>query len=312
MESYTEPQVRDVLEELGIEIIQDTSTNFMALCPFHGNVDTPALSVSKEKGLWMCFNDSCGARGTLSSLVARIKDIPPSSALRIIGRFQTAEYDEEMSLDVDKFEYKTVDAAVYDSWQDNYQFDRAYAQYFEVERGFSEKSAIEFYVGGFERDGIKYVVYPVHTPDGSKIAAFVARSIEGKRFYNMPGMQRSRLLFNLHNARKHSQRCVVVESGFDAMKVHEAGHKNVVATMGSKVTKEQILLLERNFSSVLSFADNDKAGEAMTQHLEEEFSGPVLTARMGRGKMYPNGANDPGDLSPAEIRHMIKNADTWI
>lgn len=307
---YSEQQVRQVLDEVGIDVVSDTSTNFLCLCPFHGNTHSPAMSVSKRKGLWMCFNDACSARGSLSSLVSRLQDITPSAAMRVIGNFATTQ-PFDLDLDVDDFEYVKVDEEWWERARRRFmehQETRAYGN----SRGFTDDTMSFFNFASMSHDGMEYLLYPVHTPDGEHIAGYVGRSIRGKSFYNMKGLQRGKLLFNIHRARKYSQRAIVVESGFDAMLLYQEGFRNVVATMGSKVSNEQISLLERNFSSVLSFADNDDAGRAMTDHIEEKFRGPVLTARLSRDTMWPTGAKDVGDLNASQMRTMISNADTWI
>lgn len=73
------------------------------------------------------------------------------------------------------------------------------------------------------------VTVPVHSPDGTPIG-LVGRSIKGKSFKNSTNLPKSKTLFNIHRAKKIGDHVIVVESSFDAIRVHQAGFPNVVAT----------------------------------------------------------------------------------
>lgn len=50
----------------------------MARCPFHED-HRPSLSVTSDTGAFRCF--SCGARGDLAALIAKVEGISPREAI---------------------------------------------------------------------------------------------------------------------------------------------------------------------------------------------------------------------------------------
>jgi len=53
-----------------------------------------------------------------------------------------------------------------------------------------------------------------------------------------------------------------VEGFFDTFKIHQAGHHNVAALMGSKLSDRQADLIGTNFDEVILMLDADEAGRA--------------------------------------------------
>jgi hypothetical protein len=93
MDTYSPTHVKSILNGLGLKIFGETYNDFLCLCPFHGNRNTPSFSVSHTKGLYLCFNPSCDASGTILELVKEISHRNDFEAMRFIqscknyGRF---------------------------------------------------------------------------------------------------------------------------------------------------------------------------------------------------------------------------------
>ena len=85
---------------------------------------------------------------------------------------------------------------------------------------------------------------------------------EEKGKYRLPSnFTKSAVVWNLHRAREHTERgLVVVEGFFGAMKVHQAGSPNVVALMGSSLSDQQEQLLLRHSDRIALMFDADDAG----------------------------------------------------
>jgi hypothetical protein len=83
---YTEEQVDAVLSELGVRIQDDYADDFLGYCPFHGNNDTPSFAVSKQAGLYVCYNPACGVSGTFLELTMKIGKLNPFEAARLIAK----------------------------------------------------------------------------------------------------------------------------------------------------------------------------------------------------------------------------------
>ncbi len=79
--------------------------------------------------------------------------------------------------------------------------------------------------------------------------------------------KKGRLLYNYHNAinvaRKQNQ-IIIVEGFMDVIRLSSIDIKNVVATMGTAITKEHAHLIKKLSKNVVLCFDGDKAGEKAT------------------------------------------------
>lgn len=75
------------------------------------------------------------------------------------------------------------------------------------------------------------------------------------------------LLYNYHRALDYARekhRIIVVEGFMDVIRLYTIGIKNVVATMGTAITKEHANLIKKLSKNVILCFDGDKAGEKAT------------------------------------------------
>jgi DNA primase len=165
-------------------------------------------------------------------------------------------------------------------------------EYFEL--GYSEKQDM--------------VTVPLHSPDGMPVG-IIGRSVEGKRFKNSDNLPRSLTMFNLHNAKKASATLIVCESSFDAIRIHQAGYPNVVATLGGGISRENVQNLNRYSSSIIIATDADEAGRKLGMEIATKLSNKNISwASFDDEVIYPHGAKDIGDLTDQEIKQSIRNA----
>ncbi len=173
-------------------------------------------------------------------------------------------------------------------------------------RGINQESINHFGLG--YSASMNMVITPVHSPDGMPIG-LVGRSIEGKAFKNSTNLPKSKTLFNIHRAKKIGDHVIVVESNFDAIRVHQAGFPNVVATLGGFLSIEQQNLLNRHFNKITVMTDADLAGRELGQSIVNKLKfKDLLWASYEYGKIYPHDAKDAGDMTDEEIKLCIKNA----
>lgn len=79
--------------------------------------------------------------------------------------------------------------------------------------------------------------------------------------------KKGNILFNYFNAKEHAKNLksiIVVEGNMDAIRICSSGINNVVALMGTSLTKEQINLLKKLRVPVTLLLDSDNAGELAT------------------------------------------------
>ena len=175
-----------------------------------------------------------------------------------------------------------------------------------LSRGINHESMDYFELGYSKNMGM--VTVPVHNPDGMPIG-IVGRSIEGKSFKNSTNLPKSKTLFNIHRAKKIGAHVIVVESSFDAIRVHQAGFPNVVATLGGFLSTEQHNLLNRHFNKITIMTDADQAGRELGKSIINKLKfKDLLWASYEYGKIYPHDAKDAGDMTDEEIKTCIKNS----
>jgi DNA primase len=168
-------------------------------------------------------------------------------------------------------------------------------------RRITEESVKKFGLGYSQKQD--YVTIPVQSPDGITIG-FVGRSIEGKDFKNTLGLQKSKILFNLHRVRSFKF-VYIVESSFDAIRLDQVGFPSV-ATLGANVSSTQMNLLEKYFSDVILVADNDEAGAIMTERIVGKIGSKVAVVNID--KKY----KDIGEMSDEEIKKLNYKFDNSI
>jgi DNA primase len=306
---YTPAHIKSIIKEIGLEIVGETNNDFLCYCPFHSNRHTSSFSVSREKGAFICFNPSCGEAGTLTELVRRITHKNEYEVLRFILSKESEaleNFDELLSEamedapDFEEFPNETVERMHADLAGNNSA--RTYLE----SRGIDQDSMKHFDLG--YSPAMNMVVTPVHSPDGMCIGV-VGRSIEGKSFKNSTNLPKSKTIFNIHRAKKVGDHVIVVESNFDAIRIHQAGFPNVVATLGGFLSTEQHRLLNRYFNRITIMTDADLAGRELGLSIANKLRNKdILWSSYAYGKIYPHDAKDAGDMTDEEIKTCIKNA----
>jgi DNA primase len=308
-ETYNQRQIKEILNSIGVHITSETSTDFLCLCPFHSNRHTPSFAVSYSKGLYVCYNPSCDAKGTLIELIKKVGDMNEFQAMRLIGTLKK-ESDNHFSEDLqslfeEKAEFEEFPETVLLKLHNDLLKNEKAKNYF-ASRGINLGS-IEYFTLGYS-ENMDMVTVPVHSPAGLPVG-LVGRSIEGKRFKNSNDLPRSQTMFNLHRARKESSTIIVCESSFDAIRIHQSGFPNVVATLGGSLSKENIYNLNKYSSSIIIATDADEAGRKLGREIAFRLKNKnIMWASYGEGIIYPHDAKDVGDLTETEIYQCIKNA----
>ena len=222
-------------------------------------------------------------------------------AMRTIKRFET-EIDFVAHLEgqlKDKPEYVPFDDETVERLHKQALVNDRALEYF-AGRGITNLK--EYKLGYSEAQDM--VTIPQYDPTGNICVGFVARSVEGKDFKNTPKLPKSKILFNLHRVRT-SGTAYVVESSFDAIKLHQQGIP-AVATLGANVSNKQCDILLKYFNQVIVIGDNDDAGKMMGEK--------VLTRIGSRGIIIglPDRFKDVGDLTTEDITKLHEKVSNPI
>ena len=123
------------------------------------------------------------------------------------------------------------------------------------------------------------IMIPLTNLDGETVG-FTGRIFNGEdtaKYINTKETviyKKGNLIFNYHNALPHiktEKSAIVVEGNMDAIRMYSSGVKNVLALMGTAITKEQIDILKRLRVPIILMLDNDNAGEIATNNIGDEL-----------------------------------------
>lgn len=173
-----------------------------------------------------------------------------------------------------------------------------------LSRGLSEEIASYFGVGHYGGNGFLHgrVVIPIHNERG-ELVAYSGRSIDQTEpKYRLPaGFHKSHVLFNLHRAIRTGDRSLIlVEGFFDTFKIHQAGHHNVAALMGSNLSERQTNLVGTYFDQAILMLDGDEAGKAATGSAADALSALIAVQIVELAS-----ESQPDQLASKEINQLL-------
>jgi DNA primase len=182
-----------------------------------------------------------------------------------------------------------------------------------LERGYAEKELLTAGLAAEAENGRTYdrfrnkLMFPIVDSKGHVIG-FGARVLDDSlpKYINSPQtptFDKSSSLYAINlaaaNIRKQNM-AVIVEGYMDAITAHQNGFNNVIASMGTSVTEEQVYILKKLTRNIVLALDADVAGkEAMLRGVSYEN---ILEAEV-RVMMLPEG-KDPDDV-------IKENAENW-
>lgn len=293
--------IASILQSAGVELSRIGDREITGKCPVHvrtvGKEDrSPSWSINAESGLWICF--SCGARGTLSSLLYELIGSDALSAQQFLiqagmERLMSVKTKDPVSvqLNVDAF-HKFV--RVPDKHCKARNLDPDLVHRFGVRWNPENKawalpvvSSLGQLMGWQEKKSGWVRNYPVGVSKGSTLF----------------GVERFR-----------GSTVVVVESPLDIIRfagVFES--PRAVASFGAHMTREQMDLLLHLADRVVVAMDNDKAGIESSKKLYK-FMG---TPRKGLRWWNYSGVDckDIGEMTDDEIEQGLVTATVvppWI
>ncbi len=134
-------------------------------------------------------------------------------------------------------------------------------------------------LGLINKDGLKgydkfinRIMIPITNLE-NKVVGFTGRIFNGEdtaKYINTKETiiyKKGNILFNYYNAKNYirENKCaILVEGNMDAIRMYSSGIKNVLALMGTAITKEQVEILKKLRVPIVLMLDNDDAGNLAT------------------------------------------------
>jgi DNA primase len=144
------------------------------------------------------------------------------------------------------------------------------------------------------------LIFPICDELGRPIA-FGGRQLDPEdrpKYLNSPDtplFNKSRTLYGLHLAKRpiiEAGRAIVTEGYTDVVACHQAGRRNVVATLGTALTRDHVRMLKRICGEVVLVFDGDEAGQRAADRAVELFFAEPVDVRIC---VLPEG-NDPAEM----------------
>jgi len=144
------------------------------------------------------------------------------------------------------------------------------------------------------------------------VIGFGARALDEHlpKYVNSPETHvytKGKHLYGLNFSKEHVRKqnyAIITEGYFDLILPYKNGIKNIVATLGTALTPEQIVSLKRFTKNVIMIYDADKAGEAATLRSLDLLIGEDMNVRMA---ILPKGS-DPDSFVRKEGSAGFMNA----
>ena len=149
---------------------------------------------------------------------------------------------------------------------------------------FSEEILLNSGISSSSENGVydtfvNRVMFPLCDLDG-KVVGFSGRiynTSDGAKYVNSKEsdiFKKGMLLYNYHRAKEECRKkkfVIIVEGFMDVIALHMVGIYNVVASMGTAITKEQAKLLKKLSTNIILCFDGDAAGNKATLACSKEL-----------------------------------------
>lgn len=320
--------VLDMLRSADASRLEDAkfaSSNILIRCPFHkeGGERTPSLSVKLDAPVFFCHG--CQENGHITKLLSAM-GMPRDLAKRLVD---AAHFPEQGNA------RRQGDCRFYigpNPYRGEFILDEDILDEFRLmptslrDAGYQKRTLRHFGVG-FDYDRLR-VTYPLRNIYG-ELVGISGRTVvdEDPRYkiytkelskiadvpedYSMESVKKA-ILWHGHSVipvlyRTSSEPIVITEGFKAAMWVWQAGIRNVVALVGSYLTREHADLLAAIGCPVFLFLDNNEAGIKGTLKAIRKIKNPERYV-----VRYPDLREQPDDLDPEEVHEALGSAQNHV
>ena len=300
--------------------------NYIGVCPFHDD-HSPSMSVSPEKQIFTCF--SCGASGNVFTFVADFEHISFVQAVSLLGEKlgYKVSSDNAVRKRDDYFEIYDIASKFYQNSL-NTSMGKNAIEYLN-KRSIDKNTIKKFGIGlsvqkvsltdylrnkkysldklidiGLTNDNgkdifINRIMFPIYDLSGNPVA-FSGRIYNTKdtsKYINTKETEKfkkGKILYNYHIAKEHLQKndtVIIVEGFMDVIRASTVGINNVIATMGTAITKDHKNIIKNMTKNVILCFDGDAGGEKATISAMEMLEDTQLNIKIVRL---------PNDMDPDE------------
>ncbi len=356
----------DILEVVGQRVpLQRSGRSYKGNCPFHQE-RTPSFHVFPDRQSWRCFGACATGGDAISFVMRAenlefgeaIRQLARQTGLpmpeRQGARADPAAYRiNEAACAYFQRTLSSTQGAEARAYMERRGLDRAAIEAFQlglapsdgdslrsylVREGFFPEQLVEAGVARVSDDGQQRdlfrgrLIIPIRDSEG-RLAGFGGRALDDSqpKYLNSPQgevFDKSRILYAMDRARDDIRKsgAVIVEGYMDAIAAHQAGFRNVVASMGTALTEPQVSAIRRLTGQVTMALDQDAAGQQATLRslesswriYQSQVTGQSRGTTLLRSPEMPEiriaampPGQDPDEVirrSPDEWGRLVKNA----
>ena len=269
-----------LMEALGVKIDREGVKELRGPCPIHGGDNRTAFRFNKDTGTWVCFTKKCHESYSYDviGLIMAVRKLDFLSAVEFLEDLNCIDGDI-----TDKYirfrNNKETDRLLRHHRQINEvpaivneisleQFKPFRSNRF-IKDGFKKETLDYFEVaGGYtDQNGVIRDIIPIRDVFGELLAYSLRDTRDNAdhdfKYILTPGFNKDNVLYNLNKARHYCKdKPLIVVEGFKSVwRLHEYGIDNVVAIMGSSITKGQrMLLIAYAAKGIVILLDGDLPG----------------------------------------------------
>jgi len=282
--------------------LKRVGNTYRGCCPLHEGNNESSFTIYNDRNYY-CF--ACGKGGNIINFVSEQEGIGYIEAVEMLA--------QKANIDLGKDDEWQREKTIFEKNQSI--ADKHYRQldvirdYLHDERGLTDETIDNFYLGYDNNRKGKSIVIPLHDKNG-RIVAFCKRYLDCLPKYvnskNNELYEKGEFLFNAYRAKrqlKNFQRLYICEGYIDAMSAYQQGCA-CVAYCGSELTKGQIneireMLLHVPNVVIMYAPDNDDVGQSKIQRTWEKFNelAPKLDVRV---VCYPKDRKDFNEVLLAD------------
>ncbi len=256
--------LKDVANDYGIQL-RKVGGELIGPCPLHGGDNPTAFHLNPVKNRWTCFT-RCG-HGDIIDFISLLKGCSLKNAAILLA--------------------------------ENYRPELLVSQHpFFTERNFDEQEILHQFGIKYQERGLWYgmVTIPLHNRDGAFVGYLGRRvtRLEWGKFKIQKGLQRSKILFNLHRVDLNST-LFVVEGPFDVVRLYQAGYANAVALLGSQFSDFHYEVLKN--APLILLLDQDEAGNKVAHQIKKRIKQAVKIDLPEK---------DPAEMSAEKLRTFLQ------
>jgi len=315
--------VEKLLPKLGVIAAYHSGDEVIADCPWqaHRKGGRRKFYVNLRTGLWIC--QACkDKKGSIYKLIMLLKDISfPEAAEYLKDNGSEVDFEsfgdyitETLYNEVKPLRSRSDKKVVRES-KKILLASRRFSKkgFWYSQRGYNEETIRKWNLRILPSSRWRNVI-PVSVDGKEKYVIRRAQDPSTKpKYLYQRGFPKRELLFGLDSA--DSDMLILCEGPLDAISLWQHLSKlkmldrySPVAIFGSKISTEQIDLVERNADKVILFFDNDTDGEsAVIDCMRKIKNVPTYVVDYGSFNV-----KDPGDLNTKQVRSMLTHITSVI